>query len=963
MANPCLNCHSTPNPESIPDLKRSQLCPAEDRWPDALTQDLPIHQEVNSWVRKNYVDTLVSDDPEAVPWEFQVGLAQLEFSLTPNNFAWKFNPKAPRLISRGNGEAEISGDLQIQDNQWPLTMETLVNFKGLAWMLESLGPYSGLWESDSPWFYNIPNRVSVGDYGALHFITKVSNDQYDDWTDTWPGRASLLKHFVPKIKYYFPNRGGHRMCAPIGREDPPAIPMCWADEPPKHHDLTQCCEAIGKQMSHGALASCLAETHPLPFCAPMEYLDPKNPRLDFGLTRFIPAAFRNSAGRLPENFELNDLLQRILATPKKKQDSTFSLRDLELLQAGRSPEHLLELLKSADIQLDIQDLTDLFLPGILDLAPSYGKITASWSEERGTVILEAHDFFLQADPMEYPHSTASTPAPFHLHAAQLTPELSPIDGAASDHVAGIRVEWDPRTGETSLRANLHLNLDITLPLLGRIQWSSPIYFNTQLNSGGRPIPGKTTLNLPDLNLRRHHSKVPLDTHLHFVISDDPLLNGTHYLETSSNQPHFNVWLAGDLGNGKGTAMELDGFIPVGTLPGFGYQWESLRHDLEFLGSFKLKGPKDTHSTSYFSVNTFKPMPMNSRQSDQDFGIRMNLDVLDGERNAEEEIFHEELAIKTGEPDRAWLVDGGRIQFTRVKLWEPGFENMLQVHAKALRLGPIELQDPELKLRLSQILLEKSQTQFSIPIFRFKANGQKGAEGLIQGPIQIELTPCKDSARNPKDLCSPKESRLSEVVPGEMNVLWNQAERQLTFENLNLTLEAQGIQLPKLLQDQQNLRRREVYRSGQKLKVAADGLGLDGRVTGHFDFNFADWSGKGDLRILGDRNGDVYLLDPSGDRIKPPLLSRTHWRFSRFNKFLFDKGFALGRYRLSTRANTNALRKFGYSINYETDVVMGHRDVMFKPGGIDEANFAYYRKLLAEILRRGGLDLLQAGEEP
>jgi hypothetical protein len=199
--------------------------------------------------------------------------------------------------------------------------------------------------------------------------------------------------------------------------------------------------------------------------------------------------------------------------------------------------------------------------------------------------------------------------------------------------------------------------------------------------------------------------------------------------------------------------------------------------------------------------------------------------------------------------------------------------------------------------------------------------------------------------------------------GELQVLWDHAEKQVNFKNLNLALRARGLQLPANLHRQQQVNRRELRKAGLHPEGYAHSLGLDGRVGGHFQVDLSDGSGEGDLRILGDQHGDVYFLDAKGKPVGPPLISRTKWRFSRFDRILIDKGYALGRFRLSTHIDTNALSKFGLSLNYQSKVVMGHRDVMFKPGGIEAANFAYYRKLFAEIARRGGLGLPTGEETP
>lgn len=955
MANPCQNCHSTPDTDLLPPHTSSEICSAAPFWPEDLAQEAQPKIEVSSWVRNNFAATMAASAPEPPTWEFAMGAAELNFELIPKNFSLRFHPDAPRILLRGNRDAALSGHLTVKDHQIPLTMQNLLEFEGIAIMVEGLGSYLGM-DSDGVWFYNLPDRLSVGDYGALHFITEVNPSEYEAWTDPGYlgrdlGRSALLRHYLP-IDYYFPNAFAPPMTAPLGREDPAKLAMCYLEPPPGRHDYSRCCEAIGIRMQVGAFETCTFEDHPVDYCAPFEYPDPEHPKLDFGLTRLIPSHFREWYGRLPSSYNLDTLLGRArLKTSTTKKKRSLSLEDFQLLASGKSPEHFLDLLKSAHLEFDLKELKDFFLPGLLDLGPSTGKLKIHWSDARGTLKINAPTFNLAFEAMDYPHSTDVEPSPVRFHGGELRAG-EPVDPASPVGVSpGLHLEWNPQTGETQVQANLHFHGEATLPILGRVQIDLPLELSTRLNRGGELMPEKTLLWISDLQIRREHPQSGFETHLELMLGDTPETDGDYYRETTSPHPHFNVRLNGKWQGENRSQIYLEGFVPMSRESSQAYAWEDLKHDLVFNGKLALDPEKKSPLTSYFSINTFKPAPFNSQKSQDDFGVVLKLDMHRGEE------VKDELLL----PASDWLVEGGRIQISRVKLWDPGHENTIRASADALRLGDLELIQPYFRARISQVEHSEDQTQFSIPHLRFRANqasplgDYENPQGILQGPVELQLEPCGPEKGMSESLCGGES--------GELQVLWDHADNQLHFNKLNLVLSAYGLQLPKKLHRQQKTNRRELRRAGLHPETYAHSLGLDGRVGGHFQVDLKDGSGEGDLRILGDREGDVYFLDPKGNRVGPPLISQTKWRFTRFDRFLMDKGYALGRFRLSTRIDTNALSKFGLSLNYQTNVIMGHRDVMFKPGGIQAANLAYYRKLFTEIARKGGLNVFTQEESP
>ncbi|MDX1386700.1 MAG: hypothetical protein R3257_03850, partial [bacterium] len=938
-----------------------------DHWPRELEQAQPELQKLSWWVRQNFESTYRAHHPERPPLVLDIQEADLSARVVPRSFQVDIpiSGLSGALVSVGK-EGSVRSELSIRDNEIPLTMRNLVNFE----QIHVDGPY---------WLNFSPDRLSVGDYGILHFITGMTPGIYEDVvvesTDITWGVDQILINVLegrswfrsgrPLARLLSPHHNGIKGTFPLGRDDPSPIPDSlgvyqW------RHDLTACCPQPWEAMELGGKGyfACLEENHPIPYCQPAEFADPvENPKLDFALEHHLPRELVEENCRLPEKYELNDLMGRILEItkkPKKERPDLIQafLKLVTLKDPDRPASSLLELIEAGEVSFDLKDLRDLYILGIVDIGPSTGRFHLSYDSEN-KIQIQGEDIHLQLDPMDYPASSTGERGPHRIHGGQITTGTRYVDATGFEWKPGIQAKYDPESRVLEASINLRVQAEVTVPFLGKIQLEAPLLFKTKLNKRGgwRLDPGHTTFLSEKIRITRSNKRAPLDTSLSLVLSDEKGFEGTYYKETSSEHPHFNFSLTGPLGDKKSTSLALAGFIPVAQ-DVVGYQWEDFLNYFEWRTSLKIKGPQGTRNTSFIHLSTFKPFSPMIEGTENDLGIRLDLDVLDGERTWEEE--EAILAKYKSDPDfvdRDWIVDRGYIQFSRVQNRDGKYENHLRAEAEELRFGPLVLQGVSAETIVDQVKIVDGFTKLTIPKFSISANPQGSSEGVVRGKIQAQLIPCVAEGGKQKNLCQFKEDQNLGQEDGILTVLWNQAERQLTFENLNLELGTQGIQIPQVLENLQKSQRTEKYLSGEKLRRRADAIGLDGRVKGHFDFNFEDWSGKGDLRILGDRDGDVYFHSKAGNRINPPLLKNTNWRFRRFDKFLFDRGYALGHFRLYTHANTHSLRKFGYSINYSPEIIMGHRDVMFKPGGIDEANLSYYRKLYRELLQRTGLEML------
>src|SRR5204863_938587 len=108
--------------------------------------------------------------------------------------------------------------------------------------------------------------------------------------------------------------------------------------------------------------------------------------LDLRFQSLLPARLRtllepflNEEERTPQFFNLEDLLARILA-----------LRNIELPSAaggGPDAQAWLNFVDSAEVILDLGELSDFFIPGMIDLGPSTASLSARWADGNASLNL------------------------------------------------------------------------------------------------------------------------------------------------------------------------------------------------------------------------------------------------------------------------------------------------------------------------------------------------------------------------------------------------------------------------------------------------------------------------------------------------------------------------------------------------------------------------------------------------
>lgn len=481
-------------------------------------------------------------------------------------------------------------------------------------------------------------------------------------------------------------------------------------------------------------------------------------------------------------------------------------------------------------------------------------------------------------------------------------------GRGETWTAGVQVEADLGEGELRIRANLEISGNFYIPGLGTFSLRFPVLCSFQMKKVGLGfdlVPGSFFLESLDASLKMEESPALERIRAFGAWAGDSDLELPFRLHASDDGESFHFRFA-DSGSDS-SAWTIDAHMPMALRQGR-YLWRELRNDLELTTAMQFRHASGAEDRVELALNAFPPAPF--KKDGRDFGIRVRLDW---------------------QRDGAEIISGGEAQFQRVEGYHDPLNeksgtkwfHFLHLGAESLRIGALNLTDTSFAAEIQAWSGEKGVLQLLLPRFT-------GAAEFLFG--RAKTRPGSVSFRQ---------------VSGEepWGIQWDSVSQNIQMENLKLRLQAQGLPLPRELLNRQNQERKAWRREGRRLPARAAALGLDGWVRGGLSFNFRTRQGQGDLRLVGDRAGDIYLLDGASRPIAPPLLSRTEWRFRRFDQIHARKGYALGVFRLATRVNTASLARLGYRYPWEADVVMSHRDVMFKPGGIEAANREFYRRLL------------------
>jgi hypothetical protein len=853
MTPPCLNCHALP--ETAPDLSQDPafsrdpivrhlnpgphplpVCTAEPQWPDWLRRDFTAMQNQTWWVRSNFEGARrakATEDGVAIsPIRLNVSAAKLEASLKlatgeHSIFKWKGYDIVDLMLSSG---ASVNGGLQIKDNA--IVLRSPANSQGYPESLDILN-FSGI-KIDGPSTFNLwPHRVTVGDWGELHFILQPTNAY----------RFLLDPYMVPR--------------PPLGHDYP----------------TDQQIDAKGQEW----------------ITTPAEYPNPKNnPETDIVLTQLIPAALLEPDGRLPENYNLEVLITRLIdflgKRPKPTEPSKITLADaLEYLEPD------------SKIEIKLDSIKDLLLPGVLDLAESNAKVEVRLTSEK-LIELKVPELNLFLDPMDYPAKPDETRPPWvHLleGSIQAAPSFVTKDGRTIE--PGIHAFYDPVSGVAELSANLHVNANLEVPVLGKVDLNVHALIETQFlktETGFKLYPKTTTIELTGLNLTRPSAKDPkiLETvaDLNISITDDerniPDVTRWEFESPDSALATFKV--SGTVGDGNW--LDLDGHIPLPKGEDGSYDFSRILQNLPLQATAFLSHGSSSYQTklSLSSLDpwTYKLDPVKEKTFVLDFDIEHS--GPDPKDKSKTPAFRTQPFIKGGQfYVRKSEIEPGHNQWTfalsakTVKLEDLfrdlGFKpDLLKGFGIYNGLERLQFNNIDTEVQLDYATHIDGVTQVVIPVCRVGLQG--GPDSLLRGALKIE------------QVSSDKQS---------LDIRWDNRKKSLGIKGLDLALSVQQLDLlPPPIKRLLNKR------------IAS--FGLDGHLTADFGMNFPEdpkkWNGLGKILLRGDPAGDLYFLDAGGHQVGPAFIRDTRWEFRRINRLNLDRQYALGDFSLDIILNMGAL---------------------------------------------------------
>ncbi|MCC6272713.1 MAG: hypothetical protein IT572_04545 [Deltaproteobacteria bacterium] len=803
MTPPCTHCHGARGTTSLDEaLPEAPPCPAETRWPEwirSVEADLPRQEW---WVRSNFE---AAREPRRA-LRFDVGRAELaaEIRLRPGyrdfaGFPWSGSPYRALGVEISSG-ASLTSRLEVRDNALRLGLRNLVAIDGIY--------------LDGPLGFNFwPERVSVGDYGELHAIAR-----------TEPGVLFFLDPFmVPR--------------PPLGRDLPAgdqweAVAECLAR--PADAD--------------GGAADCYpAATYP-------NHRD--NPRIDYLLTRFIPAELREPNGRLPSHFDLETLIARLLdwrrarsagavpAAPDSRGPLSRARATLQPLQEWLEP--------GSRVELDVARLNDLFLPGLLDLGPSRGTFEVVYRGGQA-VTAESRDLEINLDPMDFPARPGPTRPSIRLETATLAAAAASAELDGIETPPGLRVEFDAATGNLWMEGNLALSAQARLPGLGEVELDGQLLLRSAWrlsDTGLEPVPESTVLEFRNGELWEAGGHRPLLTEFSLTLSDGPEAPEglAAVFRGPSAEPRARLALSGWLGRAR--RLELTAAVPLPLrLDAERYDLEALLQNLSAEIALQLNG---SHSyATEVALRSSETGGGNGRSLSLDFDLR------EGEN---------------GGPARRHLIREGHLELRSEREFEGHDHYFADFRAAAIDRGPVVLRGVEGELAVDRLQFQDGVSQVRVPRLRLSLNPHGAPGGILRGPVSLLLEPS---------------------AGGALNILWHGPERRLDVTGLDLRFQAAGLRvLPRVLLD--------------LLNPSVAGIGLDGHFEGGFTAEFPEdrreWRARGDLRLRGDRDGDIYLMDTAGRRVGLPLVRDTRWRWRRVDRIDWRRRYALGDFHLDTLLN-------------------------------------------------------------
>jgi len=332
MTPPCLNCHgaSSSQPDSIqnwvyfqdepsPDhdgpadfLKTCKKdCSVEADWPEWLQTPLHNRQKSDFWVRSNFEKFLkyrrTPKGQPTLPFRINIGDADIDLDLKIRPGKIEIGDNTIQLAT--TPDASIKAYFKIQDNQVSLWQRSLLKFHGIG-----LGTKKSILSLGV-----LLQELGISPSGGLHLLLQPG-PATKELLDLFSNVAILKKLSPPPGETYFPDSD------------------CY----------------VAKDM--------------LLKCSQYETA--------FYLNSFLPPEFTDGSPskKLPRTLDLEDILYRLQRKKNREYEEFLSV--LYRLVLKRPREVFVDfdwwstLKPGSQLSLNISDLQDLFLPGLLDVGPS-----------------------------------------------------------------------------------------------------------------------------------------------------------------------------------------------------------------------------------------------------------------------------------------------------------------------------------------------------------------------------------------------------------------------------------------------------------------------------------------------------------------------------------------------------------------------------------------------------------------
>lgn len=784
-----------PAPEPLPD------CPAESRWPEELREAHVALQNEAWWVRGNFERTRESP----VPVRIDVERADLSVFIHPRTGA--SIPIAGGWLSIEAGlHASLSTHQVVEHNEISLVMNHLVDFEHVS----VRGPLG----------IDIPlQQVNVGNFGGLHALAQVPT-----WT------LFFIQPFMVPVP------------------------------PPGHDDATL--EQYRELYRRPYLADhCMVPSFAMEHqdvCPPMlMYPDRRNPvsTLDLNLLAFLPERLRClltpllNAERLPQYLDLETLISFFTSAGENSCPPATT---------PTSPLNLQDLVSDAELLLNLEDLRDLFVPGVVDLGPSQGRLRVSYEASEG-IVARLEDLDLNLEAMGYGSRRLDEG---YLASASEDPAL--------------QIRFQPETGVVELDAALRISLDQEgfIPGFGRSTLEGDLRIHAELMrtpEGLRPLPGTLTVEFSSLEVIEPGASGATPTRLNIRLTDDPREMDTAHAALSAMQDPAPIRLQID-GLWRGRAIEVEAELNWRRDHNGLYEMPNLQSLPEILGTFPLESLRLAFLSPAIRDSWAGELRMeNLSVPDENDIIRPHLSASFALNHARGDGSYRPV-IENGTLDFHYLEAEGEIP--------PHDRGEIRIHADAVEsigaAGRFNLQDIEARLSVDRLRISEGESRIRIPHFSISAN-PRGAPGRLRGPL-----------------------RIAQSGSEGLEFVWDARRRVLEMSGLDLNLNAQGLAvLPERLR--------------RTLDPDVATLGLDGRLAGDFRMHLTEdrrcWHGEGEISLRGDEAGDIYFLDRRGRRVGAALFRDTSWSFREVSWINWERGYALGTFRLDTLLNPSAVPGF------------------------------------------------------